>query len=142
LVDESSLWPGGRFVTTQLVVTTRFLAAHRAVVQKLVDAQVRANALIRDHVAEAEQLVSKGIERVTGKPIDASLVVAGFRNVHFTNDPISSSLVVDNRVQGQFGFPHATSLQGIYDLSFLNRSLTAAGEAAVTAPLRLPKAPT
>ena len=34
LVNEASLWPGGKFVTTELVVPQSFLAAHASVVQQ------------------------------------------------------------------------------------------------------------
>ena len=35
LVDEATLWPKGQFVTTNLVVTTKFLAAHQDVIANL-----------------------------------------------------------------------------------------------------------
>src|SRR5690349_17684182 len=35
LVDEASLWPGGKFVTTNLVVTTTFLKDHPDIVTNL-----------------------------------------------------------------------------------------------------------
>ena len=34
LVNEASLWPSGQFVTTELVVTQGFLAAHPTVVDR------------------------------------------------------------------------------------------------------------
>jgi NitT/TauT family transport system substrate-binding protein len=133
LVDEASRWPKGQYVTTQLVVTTSFLKAHPDVVQKLVDAQVAANDYIHTNVTDSQQLVSTAIQRITGKAIDPSLVIASFANIEFTNDPIASSLVKDNATQRRFGFPAAGSLDGLYDLSFLNRSLRGAGEPPVTA---------
>src|SRR5258705_8164075 len=36
LVDEATLWPGGKFVTTNLMVTTKFLADHPDIVTNLV----------------------------------------------------------------------------------------------------------
>src|SRR6266700_3570591 len=40
LVNESGLWPGGKFVTTNLVVTQSFLKAHPGVVSNLLKAQI------------------------------------------------------------------------------------------------------
>jgi NitT/TauT family transport system substrate-binding protein len=133
LVDEASLWPQGQYVTTQLIVTTDFLKAHKDVVQKLVNAQVAANDYIKTNVADSQQLVSTAIQKITGKPIDGNLVIASFKNIEFTNDPIASSLVADNKTQKQFGFPAADSLKGLYDLSFLNKALKASNETAVAA---------
>jgi NitT/TauT family transport system substrate-binding protein len=133
LVDEATLWPQGKYVTTQLIVTTDFLKAHKDVVQKLVNAQVAANDYIKTNVADSQQLVSTAIQKITGKPIDGNLVIASFKNIEFTNDPIASSLVKDNATQKSFGFPAAESLKGLYDLSFLNKALKAANEPAVAA---------
>src|SRR5215467_7014457 len=44
LVDEASLWPGGKFVTTNLVVTQSFLKAHPSAVNGLLKAQIQANS--------------------------------------------------------------------------------------------------
>ena len=45
LVNEASLWPGGKFVTTNLVVSQSFLAAHASVVSDLLKGQIEANKL-------------------------------------------------------------------------------------------------
>jgi len=133
LVNEADLWPQGRYVTTQLVVTTSFLKAHPDVVQKLVNGQVAANAYIKDHTADAQTYVQQGIQKATGKPISGDLVISSFRNIEFTNDPIASSLVKDNKDAKAAGFPSATSLQGLYDLSHLNKALAAAKEPVIKA---------
>jgi NitT/TauT family transport system substrate-binding protein len=134
LVDEADLWPQGQYVTTQLIVTTDFLKDHRDVVQKLVNGQVAANDYIKTNTADAESAVSDGIKAITGKPLSGDLIIASFKNIEFTNDPIASSLVKDNTTQKSFGFPAATSLKGLYDLSLLNKALTAAKEPTVATP--------
>jgi len=133
LVDEATLWPKGQYVTTQLVVTASFLKAHPDVVQKLVSAQVASNDYIKNNTAAAESLVSRGIQEATGKAIDGNLVIASFKNISFTNDPVASSLVKDNKDQKALGFPSAPTLKGLYDLSFLNKALRAAGEPPIPA---------
>jgi sulfonate transport system substrate-binding protein len=133
LVDEADLWPKGQYVTTQLIVTADFLKAHKDVVQKLVNAQVASNDYIKSNTADAESLVSQGIQQATGKAIDGNLVIASFKNIEFTNDPIASSLVKDNKDQKALGFPSASSLKGLYDLSFLNKALKAAHEPTIPA---------
>src|SRR5262249_39789339 len=97
LVDEADLWPQGQYVTTQLVVTNDFLKAHKDVVQKLVTAQVAANAFIKTSPFDAQTDASNNIARITGKPIPGDLVIASFKNIQFTDDPIASSLVKNNK---------------------------------------------
>ena len=135
LVDEADLWPGGRYVTTQLIVTTSFLKDHPDVVQKLVNGQVAANDYIKTNPFDAQTDVSNNIARITGKPIPGDLVIASFKNIEFTNDPIGTSLVKNNKDASAIeGLTSADSLKGIYDLSFLNKALTAAKEPAVKVP--------
>jgi NitT/TauT family transport system substrate-binding protein len=135
LVDEADLWPQGKYVTTQLIVTTSFLKDHPGVVQKLVDGQVAANDYIKTNPFDAQTNVSDNIAEVTGKPIPGELVIASFKNIEFTDDPIPSSLVKNNKDAGAIeGLTAADSLKGIYDLSFLNKALTAAKEPIVKVP--------
>ncbi len=133
LVDEASLWPKGQYVTTQIIVTTDFLKAHPDVVQQLVNGQVASNDYIKTNTADAQSLVQQGIASATGKPIAGDLVIASFKNIEFTNDPIASSLTKVNKQQKALGFPAASSLKGLYDLSFLNKALKAAGEPIIPA---------
>ena len=135
LVDEADLWPQGRYVTTQLIVTTSFLKDHPDVVQKLVDGQVAANDYIKTNPFDAQTDVSNNIARITGKPIPGDLVIASFKNIQFTDDPIASSLVKNNKDAAAIeGLTSADSLKGIYDLSFLNTALKADKEPTVPTP--------
>jgi NitT/TauT family transport system substrate-binding protein len=135
LVDEADLWPDGKYVTTQLIVTEDFLKNNKAVVQKLVNAQVAANDFIKTNPFDAQQDVSENIASVTGKAIAGELVIASFKNIEFTNDPIAASLVKNNADAKKIpGLKAADSLKGIYDLSFLNKALKAAKEPTIPAP--------
>jgi NitT/TauT family transport system substrate-binding protein len=135
LVDEADLWPGGRYVTTQLIVTTEFLKDHADVVKKLVAGQVAANDFIKSSPFDAQTDVSNNIEKITGKPIPGDLVIASFKNIEFTDDPIPASLAKNNKdAKAIPGLTSADSLRGIYDLSFLNTALKAAQEQTVKVP--------
>jgi NitT/TauT family transport system substrate-binding protein len=133
LVDEATLWPKGQYVTTQIIVTTKFLKAHPDVVQQLVNAQVASNDYIKNNTADAQSLVQQGIANATGKPISGDLVIASFKDIEFTNDPIASSLVKVNKDQKALGFPAADSLKGLYNFSYLNNALKTAGEPTIPA---------
>ena len=135
LVDEADLWPQGQYVTTQLIVTTGFLKDHKDVVQKLVNGQVAANEFIKTNPFDAQTDVSNNIARITGKAIPGDLVIASFKNIEFTDDPIASSLVKNNKDASKIeGLTSADSLKGIYDLSFLNKALTAAKQPTIATP--------
>src|ERR1700734_237302 len=46
LVNEASLWPGGKFVTTELVVTQSFIQANPTAISGLLKGQIDANNFI------------------------------------------------------------------------------------------------
>jgi NitT/TauT family transport system substrate-binding protein len=133
LVDERKLWPNGEYVTTHLIVRTKFLDDNPDVVKKLLEGHVAANGLIKDDPARAEQLVGQGIDKATGKPIAPELVSASFKNLTFTNDPIASSLRKSAKDAEAVGLLKAVDLKGIYDLKLLNQVLKQQGEPSLKA---------
>ena len=56
LVDESTLWPGGRFLTTTLIVRTAFLNQHPDVVRNLLKGHVDATKFVNQNPALAQQI--------------------------------------------------------------------------------------
>jgi NitT/TauT family transport system substrate-binding protein len=131
LVDEKSLWPGGRYVTTDLIVRTDFLKDNPGVVKKLLEGQVAANQFVAKNRKKAEADVAKGIADITGKEIAPELVTASFDHLEFTNDPIASSLRKSAKNAESVGLLESVDLKGIYALKPLNKILTANGETPV-----------
>ncbi|HEY5986390.1 MAG TPA: ABC transporter substrate-binding protein [Streptosporangiaceae bacterium] len=133
LVNEASLWPGGKFVTTNLVVTQSFLTEHPGVVTNLLKAQMQANDFINSHGAAAAQAANAQLAKLLGKGMPANVLTESLKYLSFSNDPIASSLRADAVHAQAVGLLTPVSLNGIYDLGPLNRLLKAAGEAQVSA---------
>jgi len=132
LVDEKTLWPGGQYVTTQLMVRTGFLRDHPDVVQHLLEGQVAATDFINANPAEAKTLVNQGIQKLTGKAVPQGVIDAAWPNMTFTNDPVASSLRKGAADAISVGLLDGkTKLDGIYDLTLLNQVLKAAGKPEV-----------
>jgi len=127
LVDERDLWPGGRFVITNLLVSTTFLRAHPDVVRKLVAGQVAADAFIHAKPEEAQQAVSVHIGKITGKALDLTLIQESWKTIEFLNDPVTSSLKVGLDHAVDVGLTEPVDLKGLYDLTYLNEALKAQG---------------
>ena len=132
LVNEASLWPGGKFVTTNLVVTQAFLKAHAAAVNGLLKAQVQANDYINKNTAAAETAANAELTSLLGQGLKPSVLAASFKEITFTDDPIASSLAADAKHAQAVGLLQPVSLSGIYDLGPLNAQLKANGEAQVS----------
>jgi sulfonate transport system substrate-binding protein len=132
LVNEASLWPGGKFVTTNLVVTQSFLKAHPGAVNGLLKAQVEANSYINSDSAAAAQAANAELTELLGKGLPSDVLTQSLKYITFTNDPIASSLTTDAQHAVSVGLLKPVNLSGIYDLGPLNKLLQADGQPKVS----------
>jgi len=132
LVNEASLWPGGKFVTTNIVVAQSFLAAHPSVVTGLLKANIQAINFIHSNTSAAETAANAELTALTGKALKSSVLPLAFKQITFTNDPIASSLATDAKHAEAVGLLKPVNLNGIYDLGPLNALLKADGQAQVS----------
>lgn len=133
LVDEASLWPQGQFVTTQLLVSTKFLDAYPGTVTKLLQGQLATLAEIQSQPDAARDATNAALEGLTGKAIKPDVLARAWPNLTITVDPIATSLQADQSHAEAVGLAAKTSLDGIYDLRILNGLLSDAGKPAVSA---------
>jgi NitT/TauT family transport system substrate-binding protein len=132
LVNEATLWPGGKFVTTNLVVSQAFLKAHASVVSDLLKGQIEANNYIHQNTSAAEASANAELTTLLGKGLKSSALAASFKQITFTNDPIASSLATDAKHAQAVGLLQPVNLNGIYDLGPLNALLKADGQPQVS----------
>jgi NitT/TauT family transport system substrate-binding protein len=132
LVDERSLWPGGQFATTNLVVSTTFLAAHPDTVKALIDGQIAANQWITADPADAQKLVNDQLKQLTGKSLTGAEVQRAFSEQTVTDDPLAASLQTSMDHAVDTGLLKKTDLHGIFDLTLLNTELAKDGRPAVS----------
>jgi NitT/TauT family transport system substrate-binding protein len=133
LVNEASLWPGGNFVTTNLVVTQSFLKDHPSTVNGLLKGQIEANSYINANGTAAASVANAELTKLLGKGLKPNVLSAALPYIHFTNDPIASSLTADAQHAVAVGLlTPVKNLSGIYDLGPLNALLKAAGQPQVS----------
>ena len=128
LVDEKDLWPGGDFVTTQLIVSTDFLDKYPGTVKKLIEAEYATNEWITAHPDDAKTAANADIEKLTSKPLADGVLDRAWGNLRLTLDPIASSLQTSADHGVAVGTSKKTDLTGIYDLTLLNEVLKANGQ--------------
>ena len=131
-LDERDLWPNGQFVTTHLIVSTRFLKEHRNLVKKWIKAHVELTEWINKNLPEAKQVLNEEIRKETGKPLPQPVLDDSFSRLQVTYDPIRSSLFTSAKWAFEAGFlgRERPDLSGIYDLSILNEVLVERGLSA------------
>jgi len=128
-LDERTLWPEGDFVTTNLIVSAKFLTEHPDGVESLLKAHVETTQWINLNQDAAAQIVSKRIEADTGAPLSVALITASWKNLRITSDPIASSLRKSADDAFALGFLGSTKpdLKDIYSLDILNKALAKKG---------------
>jgi NitT/TauT family transport system substrate-binding protein len=131
LVDERDLWPNKKFVITNLLVSTDFLNKHPDVVKQLIQGSVETNKFINANPAEAQKAVSDGIEKLTGKPLDAKQTADAWKSLTFLDDPLPSTLIDGAKHAEDVGLLQPTNLNGLYDLTLLNGVLKNDGQPEV-----------
>lgn len=129
LLDERMLWPQGRFVTTQVVVSTRFLQQHPDLVQKFLEAHVADTRWIQSHPDQARQVIDQELRRETHQTLLPVVLQDSLAHMTVTWDPIRSSLLRDAAEAQAAHFLPSTlpNLAQLYDLAPLNRILLRKG---------------
>jgi NitT/TauT family transport system substrate-binding protein len=135
LVDERDLWPGGRFVTTHLIVRTAYLQEHPDTVRSLLRGLIEADKQVNGDRARAEAVVNAELKKLTGKALKAGTIDRAFAQITLTEDPIASSLKTSAEHGFATGLVKRADLTGIYDLTLLRELLgTAVDDAGLGAP--------
>jgi NitT/TauT family transport system substrate-binding protein len=132
LVNEASLWPGGQFVTTNLVVSQSFLKAHPSVVTGLLKGQIETNSYINANPSAAAQAANGELTTLLGKGLSSTVLSDSLKYITFTNNPVASSLASDAQHAAAIGLLKPVNLTGIYDLGPLNALLKADGQPQVS----------
>jgi len=128
-LDESTLWPDGKFVTAHVIVSKKFLDNNPQLVKKWVEAHVETTLWINEHPDQAKQIINMQIKKETGKALDENIINDAFSRLEITYDPISSSLVKAAESAYEQGFlgKEKPDLSGIYELNILNQLLKEKG---------------
>jgi NitT/TauT family transport system substrate-binding protein len=141
LVDETTLWPDGQFVTTNVLVRTTFLEQHPNIVSAFLAGHVAALQAIEDDPAAAAEAANASLVSLTGVSLAPDVLQQAFAEVDFTADPLPATLQASAQHAVEVGLldeakvSDAGGLPGtLYDLELLNAALASAGEPEVAAP--------
>ncbi|CAL9592365.1 aliphatic sulfonate ABC transporter substrate-binding protein [Streptomyces sp. enrichment culture] len=131
LLDEADLWPDKQFVITNVIVSQKFLKEHPKAVEAVLKASVETNRWINAHPAEAKAAANTQLGIDSGKELPAEVLDPAWKSIRFTDDPLAATLDAQARHAVKAGLLDDPELDGIYDLTLLNKVLAAAGESAV-----------
>ncbi len=132
-LDERSLWSGGQFVTTNVIVRTAFLNEHPDVVNKFLQAHVETVEYMLSNATSAKTIVNNEIKNLTGKGLTSTELSLAFSHLDITYDPLADTLTQQANRAYSLGYLGSSqpNLNGIYDLGPLNQVLSSKGLATV-----------
>lgn len=105
---------------------TAFLKTHPTIVKAWLTAHVAVTQWEIDHPDEAQALLNREIEKLTGKRLRDEVLKQAWARLRPTWDPIVSSLMGSANAAYAAGFLKTKpNLDAIYDLSLLNEVLRA-----------------
>ncbi|MDG9726669.1 MULTISPECIES: aliphatic sulfonate ABC transporter substrate-binding protein [unclassified Streptomyces] len=131
LLDESTLWPDEEFVITNIIVRQEFLEEHPKAVEAVLKASVDTNEWIGANPDDAKAAANKQLEKDTGKALPADVLDPAWKSIRLTDDPLAATLDAQAEHAVTAGLLEQPDLEGIYDLTLLNKVLEAKGEPAV-----------
>ena len=133
VVDEASLWPGGKFPTTELVVTRVLLQQHPDIVNDLLKGLVKSIDWIHQNASAAPLAANVALASTTGaKPLSAAVLNLAWSHLTFTTDPLASALVTDASHAQAVGLTSTSNLKGILEIRQLNALLGARGDPSIS----------
>lgn len=128
LVDEKDLWDKGAFVTTVLIVNKKFAAEHPATVQALLKGHTESvDWLNAAPAAEKATVLNDALKAASGKALPAAVIARSLKNIAFTVDPLAGTYKKLLQDGVDAGTTKQADINGIFDLTALNRVL---GESA------------
>ncbi|WP_405142079.1 ABC transporter substrate-binding protein [Sphaerisporangium sp. NBC_01403] len=131
LVNEHSLWPDGRFNTTNLLVRADFLKRHPDVVVALLRGLVKETDQVNADPARAAQRADAAIDKINGGGLDDADLRAAWSDMTFTVDPLLPTIKEYGRRGTDVGVLPGGDLTGLADLGPLNEALRAEGKAPI-----------
>jgi len=127
-LEEKTLWPDGRYMTTVLIVSRKFMNANPEIVRKLLRAHVEITQKLNADKAAAIPIVNAEIKRETGSELASAVIESAMKRVEFTWDPAESSLMKSAQDAYAAGFlKDAPKLDGLCNLKLLNEVLKEMG---------------
>jgi NitT/TauT family transport system substrate-binding protein len=127
LLDEADLWPGKKFVITNIIVRQEFLEKHPDVVEAVLRGSVKTNKWINANPDKARASANEALEAETGKALPAEVIDPAWKSITFLDDPLASTLDAQAEHAVKAGLLEKPDLKGIYDLAPLNKVLEAEG---------------
>ncbi|MFJ8476297.1 aliphatic sulfonate ABC transporter substrate-binding protein [Kitasatospora sp. NPDC094011] len=132
LLNEKDVWPDKKFVITNIIVSQKFLKEHPDVVEAVLRGSVKTNAFIKANSDKAKADANEAIKKEAGNSLEPAVLDPAWADIDFLDDPLANTLQAEADHAVTAGLLKKPNLNGIYDLTLLNKVLAAQGRPAVS----------
>lgn len=133
-VDERTLWPNQKFVTTNVVARKAFLDQHPDIVKEFLQAEVETVQYIQSNPDDAKKLINSQLQTLTGKPLSSAVLDQALKNLDITYDPLASTLFQSADNAYALKLLKSKPDKNIYNLDPLNTIIASKGLPNVSVP--------
>ncbi|TWP45265.1 ABC transporter substrate-binding protein [Lentzea tibetensis] len=134
LLDEKTLWEGGAFPTTVIIVRTKFLKEHPQTVEAILKGHVAAIDWAKNNKDDAKKAVNAALEKLTSKKLGDKILDAAWDNIELTTDAQAKTFPQLAKDAVTAGIAkEAANVAGYADFTLLNKVLQAQGKPQVEA---------
>ncbi|MFJ2861845.1 aliphatic sulfonate ABC transporter substrate-binding protein [Kitasatospora sp. NPDC087314] len=131
LLNEKDVWPDKKFVITNIIVSQKFLTEHPDVVEAVLRGSVNTNAFIKADPDKAKADANEAIKKEAGNALEPAVLDPAWADIDFLDDPLAGTLQAEADHAVTAGLLKKPNLNGIYDLTLLNKVLAAKGQGPV-----------
>lgn len=118
-IDERTLWPDGKFPTTVLVTTQKFLDRNRATVEALLRAHVELTRQWQADPAAFATRVNAAFAKHAGAPLDEAVLKDAFSRMEPAIEPPAQALQTAAKHAQELGFAPAGDTAGMVSTQLL-----------------------
>lgn len=133
LVNEADLWENGEFVTTILIVSKAFLAAHPETVDALLAGNEESIDWLTTHPEDAATAVNAALKTAAGKELATDVIDRSLSELTFSADPLARTFpkLLEDGVTAGVG--KQADLSGLFALQPLNQRQAKEGKPIIFA---------
>lgn len=123
LLDERTIWSGGRNPTTVVIVRTEFLQKQPDLVRRWLSAEEDLMGWMKAHPDSAQARVNRLLDQLTGKPLPPGLIEECWTRLNFASDPCIPAILEGANWARDAGFLkfEGLDLKGLFSVSLLNQ---------------------
>ncbi|MEI6045603.1 MAG: ABC transporter substrate-binding protein [Chloroflexota bacterium] len=128
-LDERTLWPDGKFIITNILVSTKFLNEKPELVKAFLAAHVQITQDILKDPTAAKKTLNTQLKTLTGNALPDQVLDESFGKIELSLDPLKSTLLKSATSAFDAGFlgKERPNLDGLYDLTLFNAVLAEKG---------------